>query len=79
MDLGNLGTISVAFVFVAVVLGIGGTILSDVQDTQTASSYAYNATSQGLESVDTLSQWLPTIAIVLAASVVIGALAFFKA
>lgn len=37
-----------------------------------STTLASNATSQGLTGVDTFGDWLPTIAVVLAAAVVIG-------
>ena len=61
-----------AFVIVAVVVGIGATILTQVRTTQTANSIAYNASTSGLTGLDTMSDWLPTIAVIIAAAVVIG-------
>ncbi len=62
----------IMLVVIAIVLGIGGSILTTVQSTQTANSVAYNASGFGLTGVNTFSQWVPTIAIVLAAALVIG-------
>lgn len=63
LGVGDMGPLAIAMVFIAVVLGVGATILSDVQDDQTAGSYAYNASQNGLEATDTFSGWLPTIAL----------------
>lgn len=91
MTLSDLAPIAIAFVFVAVVIGVGATVLSSIaagqitgaancnSSSQTKCGYDYNATNQGLNSVDELSSWLPTIALVVAAAVVIGVLSFFKA
>jgi len=78
MNLNQLGTVAIAFVFVAIVIGIGADVLGDIRGGQTANSYEYNASTRGLESVDELGTWLPTIALVVAASFVIGVLAFFR-
>jgi hypothetical protein len=79
MNLQDLAPLAIAFVFVAIVLGIGADVLTSIQDGQTAESSAFNASRNGLSSVDELSGWLPTIALVVAAAVVIGVLAYFKA
>jgi len=96
-QLNQLGTVAIAFVFVAIVIGIGADVLGDIRAGQgglycgTNSSggtsgtlvysgcgYDYNATGRGLESVDELGTWLPTIALVIAAAFVIGVLAYFR-
>lgn len=78
MNISDLAPIAIAFVFIAVVLGVGATVLSSVQAGQTSGSFAYNASGNGLSSLDELSGWLPTIALVVAAAIVIGVLAYFK-
>jgi len=90
MNLNQIGTVAIAFVFVAIVVGIGADVLGDIRSGQvtntancnsshvSACGYDYNASSRGLESVDELGTWLPTIALVVAASFVIGVLAFFR-
>lgn len=78
MTLSELAPAAIAFVFIAVVLAIGADVVGDVQSGQTAGSGAYNATVQGLEAINELSTWLPTIALVIAAAVVIGVLVFFR-
>lgn len=78
MSLSDLAPAAIAFVFIAVVLSIGADVLTDVQADQTSGTTAYNATDNGLSSVEELSTWLPTIALVIAAAVVIGVLAFFR-
>lgn len=78
MNLNQLGSVAIAFVFVAIVIGIGADVLGDIRSGQTSNSYEYNASTRGLESVDELGQWLPTIALVIAAAFVIGVLAYFR-
>ena len=62
----------IMLVVITIVLGIGASILTTVQSTQTSGSIAYNASGYGLTGVNTFSQWVPTISIVLAAALVIG-------
>ena len=78
MDLAALAPAAIAFVFVAIVLTIGGDVVSNVEAGQTAGSAAENASLFGLQSIQELSSWLPTIALVVAAAVVIGVLAYFR-
>ena len=80
-QLTEVPSLVIVFVVVAVVMGIGATILSQVQTTQTTNSLPYNITGQGLTSVSTLSGWQSTWAIIVAASVVLsilGLLMYFK-
>ena len=70
--LAEVPTIAIVLVVVAIVLGLGGTILTQVQSTQTSGTVAYNASGYGLTSVSTLAGWQPTWAVIVAAAVVIG-------
>lgn len=72
MNLNVLAGVGVTFVVIAIVLAFGGQILGDLRADQTVDSYQYNATSNGLEAVDTISSWLPTIALVVVAAIIIG-------
>lgn len=69
--------IVIVLVVVAVVLGLGATILTQVQSTQTANSIAYNASQYGLTGVNTMASWQPTWAVIIAAAVVIGIIAAY--
>lgn len=77
MRLEDLSGIAITFVVLAVVLGIGATILTSVQSGQTANSYAYNASQEGLVAVDELAGWQQTLAIIVVAAVVIGVIGLF--
>jgi len=77
MRLGDLSGIAITFVVLAVTLGVGATILASIQAGQVASSTAANATQQGLDSMTELADWLPTLATIVAAAVVIGVISFF--
>jgi len=90
MTLSDLAPVAIAFVFVAIVIGVGADVLADVQADQvtntagcnatvkTSCGTAYNSTGEGLTSLGELSSWLPTIALVVAAAIVIGVLSFFR-
>ena len=90
MTLSDLAPVAIAFVFVAVVIGVGATILTSIRDDQVTNtagcnstntsgcSVAYNTGTDGLNSLDELAGWLPTIALVIAAAIVIGVLSFFR-
>lgn len=75
--LGDLPNIAIALVIFAVVLGIGATILDNIQDTQTTDGYAYNASLGGLQGLDTMADYQTTIAIVAVAAVVVGIILVF--
>jgi hypothetical protein len=72
LSMQDMSAYVLALVVVAVILGVGATILTQVQTTQTSGTTAYNATGYGLTGTGTLSQWLPIIAVIVAAAVVIG-------
>ena len=65
-------TLAVVLLVIAIVMGIGATILTQVQTTQTADSIAYNITQQGLEAQEDLSDWQGTWVVIVAAAVVLG-------
>jgi len=72
ISLQDMSAYALAFAVVAIVLGVGATILTQVQSTQTSGTTAYNATGYGLTGTSTMSQWLPIIAVIIAAAIVIG-------
>ena len=73
----DLGTIAIALVVAAVILGLGGTILEKIQDTQTTNKTAFNATGFGLDGINAMAEFIPTIAIVAVAAIVIGIILVF--
>ena len=72
LTLSQFGGLALAFVVVSIILSMGGEILTQISDTQTALSAGKNITAKGLEGVIVFGDWLPTIAVVVAAAVVIG-------
>ncbi len=73
----DLGTIAIALVVAAVILGMGSTILEKIQGTQTAGGVAANASGFGLTGLNTMAEFIPTIAIVAVAAIVIGIILVF--
>ena len=81
MRLQDLATIAITFVIIAIIIGIGADVLGKLQvnmgtDNNTA-DVQYNATQYGLEGLEELASWLPTIAIIVAAAVIIGIIAAY--
>lgn len=79
ISVGDMGSLAIAFVIVAVIISIGATILTGVQGTQTANALDYNITADALTGMGTLGDWLPTIAIVLGAAVILGLIMYLRA
>lgn len=77
MRMEDLSGLAIIFVVLAVTLGVGGTILDSIQEGQTQDGVAYNATGEGLTSITTFAEWLPTLAVISVAAVVIGVISFF--
>ena len=72
LTLSQFGSLALAFVVAGIVIAMTAEILGQVRSTQSADTYQYNVTSKGLEGAKTFGDWLPTIAVVVAAAVVIG-------
>lgn len=77
MNLQDLSGVAITFVVLAVVLGIGGTILTSIQSGQEVDSVAYNSTGDGLDAIAEISGWQVTLAVIVVASVVIGVISYF--
>ena len=73
----DLGTIAIALVVAAVILGMGATILEKIQNTQTVDQHAFNASGFGLSGLNSMAEFIPTIAIVAVAAIVIGIILVF--
>ena len=70
----------IILVIIAVVIGVGATVLDEVSVTQQTSGgvnetgAAFNATADGLSGLTTFSSFQPTIAVIVVAVIVIGLL-----
>ena len=73
----DLGTIAIALVIASVILGLGATILEKLQSTQTVNATAFNASGFGLSGLNTMAEFIPTIAIVAVAAIIIGIILVF--
>ena len=62
----------IGLVILVVALVVGGKILSQVQDTQTAGSVEANISAQGLSALADFGDWLPIIVVILVAGFIIG-------
>jgi hypothetical protein len=72
VNLGDMPGIVLVLAVVVITISMIATVLSDMQGSQVAASIAYNATGKGLESMNTLAEWTPTIALVIAAALILG-------
>ena len=79
MRLQDLAGIAIIFVVVAIVVSIGADVLSNIRGTASLNDTKWNATTYGLQGLEELASWLPTIAIVVVAAVVIGIIALYFA
>lgn len=70
--LNQLVPVAIVLVVIAIVLGLGADILTEIRTDQTANSFSYNASTNGLQGIDKLSGFQPTIALVIAAAAIIG-------
>ena len=70
--LGQLAAVGVTFVVIAIVLGMGAKVLEKVEGGMTENTTASDAVLNGTSGVAELASWLPTIAIIVAAAVIIG-------
>ena len=78
ISLDMMAGVAVTFVITAVVIGIGATIVNSVGSGLTANSYAKNATVYGEKGLDELASWIPTVAIIVAAVIIIGLVVSFQ-
>ena len=80
ITLGSLPQVALILALIALITGAAAIAVTSFRDTTTASSGAYNITTQGLSSLTNLSTQMPTvgtiIGVVVIITVVIGAFAF---
>jgi ABC-type Fe3+ transport system permease subunit len=74
VSLGDAAAMALSFVFFVVVLGVGATVLTGIQGTQTAGTYAYNSTTEGLKGMKNLSDQSGVLGTIIGAAVIIGVL-----
>lgn len=99
---GALLPLAITFVVVAIAIGLGATVVDELQANQcndvgwynassdvccnsasdcenTTTSLAYNASGDGLESLGTFGSWLPSIALIIIASIIVGIIVVYLA
>jgi len=76
VSLAQLTSVGLLFVLLGITLGIGAYVNSQVQSTAGwgTTTVEYLAVANATEGISKLAQWLPIIAIVIAAGVVISTL-----
>ena len=74
MAIGDLGPVALVVGIAVLIVAIVANILTDMNATQTADSYAANITTKGLTGMETIGNNVPTIALVVASAIVIGVL-----
>jgi len=83
MRLQDLAGIAIIFLVVAIILGIGSEVLTGMQTSMgtnnNTADVQWNATHNGQLGLEELGSWLPTIAIIVAAAVIIGIIALYFA
>ena len=79
-SLSDMPVLAIVFVVLAITVGVGAGLMAQVQTLQLnntgGTTIASNISGQGLTGLTTFGTWLPTIALVLCASVVIGILLY---
>jgi len=75
-QLRDLLPIALIFVVATIAISIGADVIQNIKDTQTANTAAANVSAFGLAAMAELGSWMPTIALVVAAAIVIGVLVY---
>ena len=75
-DIGSLPSIGIAFIIIGIVLGAGALVLSKFNDKLTAGSIQSQAVLNASEGIKEVSEFLPTIGIIVAIAVIIGIVMF---
>jgi len=94
LNVNDLQRIGISMLVIALVLGLGGTVLNEVkfndssgctENTTThecvegTDTWGSNVTGFGLDSLISLSSWLPTIALVVVIAVILGIVMMYVA
>ena len=72
MDIRSLVPSALALVVAAITLGMSAKILTQMRTGEATNTGFYNATTEGIGAMQTFSEYLGTIAIVVVAAIVIG-------
>jgi len=77
LTLRDLAPAAIMIVVAAIVITVGADILQEIRDGQTSPNYDYNVSTSGLEAMEELGDWLPTIALIVAAVIVIDVIVVY--
>jgi type II secretory pathway component PulF len=69
---GDITPLAITFVLLGLVLGMGAYILQQVENQLPANTAAVAAVANGTKAISTFTSWLPILATVIIAAVVIG-------
>ncbi len=70
--LGDAPGLVVTLVVIALVIAVSAIVLTDFRDTQTAGSFAHNATTDGLTAIDNVSNQIGTVGTIVIAAILLG-------
>jgi hypothetical protein len=78
--IGDVAPIGVAFIVLTIVLGLGATVVTQMQTSMLSNttaaaiddSVAGNVTLSGMSALNTFGTWLPTIALVVVVAIILG-------
>ena len=77
----DIAPLALAVMIGAIVISLAGSILQDLRTTQGNSygttSVAYNVSTYGLTAMTTFGSWLPTVALVVVFSIIIGVIVIY--
>ena len=77
-QLGSLQNMVISLVVIGFVLVIGLTLLSKVQEEQTADSAAYNASTATIDAMAEIPDWFGIIVLAVIAVVILGIIALVR-
>lgn len=69
----------IIFGVIVIAVSLMASVLTDVQGTQTANAADYNITGYGLTAMLTFGEWMPTLALIVIISVLVGVLIVYLA
>ena len=84
ISVGQFGGLALAFVVVAIIISVGADIEQQIVEGQCTwntstmdcvagtTTTGSNVTSEAMDGLTTFGEWLPTVAVIIAAAVVIG-------
>ena len=74
-SVGDIPFLAITLGVAIIVMSIVGQVTSEVRNTQTANTTEWNISGSGQSGIQKMSNWFPTIGLVLGAVIIIGALA----